>query len=62
MRPDNGKIQKNTNDAVPWRSAQHGAKDAQKMRYQSFVDADAEGRSQDEGRPRCQNRGRGSER
>ncbi len=36
------KIQKNATDAVPWRSAQRSAKDAQKMRYQSFVDADAE--------------------
>ncbi len=36
------KIENNATDAVPWRSAQRGAKDAQKMRYRSFVDADAE--------------------
>ncbi len=42
MRPDNGKKNwtENATDAVPWRSAQRGAKDAQKMRYRSFVDTD----------------------
>ncbi len=36
------KIKENEIDAVPWQSAQRGAKDAQKMRFWSFVDADAE--------------------
>ena len=42
MRPDNGKIEENETDVVPWRSAQCSAKDARKMWYRSFVDADAE--------------------
>ncbi len=42
MRPDDGKIEKNETDAVPWWSAQRGAKDARKMQHWSFVDADAE--------------------
>ncbi len=41
----------NETNAVPWRSAQRVAKDAQKMRYRSFVDADAEvGTGMKEGR------------
>ncbi len=44
MRPDNGKKNRkgNATDAVPWRSAQSGAKDVKKLRYRSFVDTDAE--------------------
>ena len=44
MRPDDGKKNRkeNATDAVPWRSAQRGAKDARKVRYQSLVDVDAE--------------------
>ncbi len=42
MRPKDGKIEENETGAVLWRSAQRGAKDAQKIWYQSFVDADAE--------------------
>ncbi len=42
MRPTMENSGENETNAVPWRSAQRGAKDARKMRYQSFVDADAE--------------------
>ncbi len=56
------KIEKNVTNAVLWKSAQRGAKDAQNMRYQSFVDTDSKVRSQNKERPRCQNQGRGSER
>ena len=42
MRPDDGKIEENATDAVPWRSAECGAKDARKMQYWSCVDVDAE--------------------
>ncbi len=41
MRPDDGKIEENETDAVPWRSAQCDAKDARKMQYRFFVDANA---------------------
>ncbi len=44
MRPDDGKKNRkeNATDAVPWRSAQRGARDAWKMRYWYFLDTDAE--------------------
>ena len=43
MRPDDGKKNRkeNATDAVPWRSAQSGTRDAQKIRYWSLVDTDA---------------------
>ena len=42
MRPTVENSGENETNAVPWRSAQCGAKDAQKMQYRSFVAADAE--------------------
>ncbi len=43
MRPDDEKKNRkeNATDTVPWRIAQRGVREVQKMRYRSFVDTDA---------------------